>query len=284
MRTGRAMVLLSVSALIGALPYLRAGAVTCCDPWGVPGATAFVAAGTVVVDAIGEGVTAVSNVITSQIQQDWAAGMGKTLEQLTQQTATRRTFEQGRIAAMADLSLNETRGNAAENAIEPALLDETVTNAVLMSEQLQQDRNNRRKEDLALAADLRSADIAPKDPAVRHVLYCDPRAHAAGLCADLPASSLQNADLMVGTITNPGDGQYETMSDDEVAAGRAFIRNVVAPMPLRSRQDNSAQAQQQQHEALLLADQALLSLAGHSLNSVMGHRMRKRTHDAGSTP
>lgn len=274
MQPRKAIVLLGVSALIGALPYMRANAYVCCDPWGVPASTAFVAAGTSIVGAITAGVSSVSGVLTGQLQADWGTGIGKTLEQLNKKTAARRTFEQGRIAASTEMYLNEKRGEAAENAIEPALLDETVTNAALMSEQLQQERENRRREDITLSEDLRSFDIAPKTPVSRHGAYCDPHAFAAGVCEVLPPSSLQSADLMVNTITNPGDGQYETLSDDEIAAGRAFIRNIVAPTPLRGMPGNTAQVTQ--HDALLLADQAALSLAGHSLNSVMLHRMRKR--------
>lgn len=274
MRPGKAAVLLSVSAVLAALPYLPGRAAYCCDPWGVPGATAFIQAGSTVISTLSAEVSAISQYLNGSLQQTWAAGFGKSMEHLTQQTAAQRTFEQGRIAATTELYLNNVRGDATENAIAPALLDETITNAALMAEQIVQERENRRREDMALAAQLRSSDIAPGDPVGRHLPYCGPRAHAAGLCTSLPSSSLQSADLMVSTITNPGDGQYETMSDEEVAAGRAFIRNIVAPTPLRGQPGDSAQAAQ--YEALLLADQAALSIAGHSLNSVMLHRVRKR--------
>lgn len=273
MRRGKAIVLLSMSALIGALPYLTANAYVCCDPWGVPGATAFIQAGSHIISTLTAEVTTISQSLMS-ITQTWSAGFGKELESRSKQTAAERTFAQGRIAATTDLYMNNVRGTASERAIPPALINETVTDAALMSEQLDQDRANTQKEDAALAAYLRSADIAPSNPVTRHAAYCEPNAYAAGLCKSLPSSSLQSADLMVGTITDPGDGQYETMSDQEVAAGRDFIRNVVSPMPLRPVPGDSAQAQQ--YDAMLLAQQASLSLAGHSLNSVMLHRVRKR--------
>lgn len=276
MRRGKAFVLLSISAVIAAVPYLRVQAAYCCDPWGVPGATAFVQAGSGVISTLTSQVELISQYLTNSLEQTWVNGFAMGMEHLSKQTAAERTFEQGRIAATTDLYMNNVRGVATENGIEPALLDETVTNALLMSEQFREERLNRQREDLALSEHLRSADIAPGDAVTRHVVYCDVRAQAAGICTELPSSSMQSADLMVNTITNPGDGQYETLSDEEVVAGRAFIRNIVAPTPLRSAPGDSPQAQQ--HEAMLLADQAALSIAGHSLNSVMLHRVRKRNN------
>lgn len=273
MRRGKAVALLSLSALIGALPYLSANAYVCCDPWGVPGATAFIQAGSQIISTLTAQVATISQRLAN-MQQTWATGFGKGLEYRSKQTAAERTFAQGRIEATTDLYMNTVRGEATERAIAPAMIDETVTDAALMSEQLDQDRANRRKEDAALAVYLRSSDAAPSTPVTRHAPFCDPQAYAAGLCTSLPSSSLQDADLMASTITDPGDGQYETMSDQEVAAGRAFIRNVVAPIPLRTVRGDSAEAEQ--YQAMLLADQAALSLAGHSLNSVMLHRARKR--------
>jgi hypothetical protein len=274
MRLGKAAVLLGLSAAIAALPYLRAQAYTCCDPWGVPAATAFIHAGTIEVAELTAQVEAISTYLKLSFEPTWSNGFATAMEYVSKQTAAERTYEHGRLAASTDLYMNGVRARAAENGIEVAMLDETVTNAVLMSEQFRQERLNRQREDIALADGLRSDAMAPGDAVTRHVAYCGPRAHMAGLCVALPSTTLQDADLMVNTITNPGDGQYETMSDEEVLAGRAFIRNIVAPHPLRSAPGNSVQAQQ--YEAMLMADQAALSVAGHSLNSVMLHRVRKR--------
>ncbi|MDQ1090601.1 hypothetical protein QE400_000014 [Xanthomonas sacchari] len=274
MRPVKALVILGVSSVLAVLPYLRADAY-CCDPWGIPATTAFTSAASSIVEAITAQVTTVSDYLQLYTSQTWANGLAKTAEELSKQTAARRTFEQGRIAANTSLYMSRAAGDAETQAQEPALLDQTVTNAVLLSEQFDQLRKNRRRDDVQMADYMRSGGA--EDVVARNREFCDARSKVAGFCEDIASSTLQNADLSFNTISNPGDGQYETLTDAESRAARAFVRNVVSPAPLGTMSGSSAQ--DERHEALLLADQAALSIAAHSLNSVMQNRVRKRDYE-----
>lgn len=272
MRPSKAAVIIGISGLLAALPYMKASAAYCCDPWGIPGKTAFAAAGSSVVGAITAQVTALSNYLQLYTSQTWSSGVAKTAEELSKQTAASRTFEQGRIAADTSLYMTGVSGDAEEQAQEPALLDQTVTNAVLLSEQFSQQKNNRRRDDAGFAEYMRG-DLH-EDLVSRGREFCDLRGKAAGFCDAIASSTLQNADISFNTISNPGDGQYETLTDAEARAARAFVRNVVAATPTATTAGSTAQ--DEYHEGLLLADQAVLSLAAHSLHSVMQNRVRKR--------
>lgn len=275
MKPLKALVILGISGALAVLPYLRANAAYCCDPWGIPATTAFTSAASSIVAAITSQVTTVSNYLQMYTSQTWASGLAKTAEELSKQTAARRTFEQGRVAANTGLYMSKVTGDAEEQAQEPALLDQTVTNAVLLSEQFDQLRKNRRRDDAQMAEYMRGG--SNDDVIARNREFCDTRGRAAGFCEAIASSTLQNADLSFNTISNPGDGQYETLTDAEARAARAFVRNVVAPTPLPSASSKTAQGEQ--YEALLLADQAALSLAAHSLHSVMQNRIRKRDYE-----
>ncbi|MDH0071196.1 hypothetical protein N7359_01400 [Stenotrophomonas maltophilia] len=275
MRPVKAIVILGISGALAVLPYMRANAAYCCDPWGIPATMAFTSAASSIVGSITAQVTAVSNYLQLYTAQTWSNGLAKTAEELSKQTAANRTFEQGRIAADTSLYMTRVSGDAEEQAQEPALLDQTVTNAVLLSEQFGQQRLNRRRDDAKLAEYMRGD--TREDVISRNREFCDARGKAAGFCDELASSTLQNADISFNTISNPGDGQYETLTDAEARAARAFVRNVVSPTPPRSMAGTTAQ--DQQHEALLLADQAVLSLAAHSLHSVMQNRVRKRDNE-----
>lgn len=272
MRPAKAIVLLSVSAIIGLTPYM-ARAVYCCDPWGAVGQAAFVQAGTGVVSAVETLATTVSNYLDQTITQTINNGFARWADELNKGSANSRLVVQGGIQAQAQLSIQGKKVEAEQSFAEASMLDQTVTNGLMINEQHMRNREQRQSEGLALSEAMRPTTGAMTGPASRHAEFCGPRAMAVGLCAILAPTSLQDADTTVNTILNPGDGQYETLSDEEVRAGRAFIQNIVKPLDTRAM---TTQTPQGKHlDSLQLADQAALSLAANSLSARMLNRVRK---------
>ncbi|KAG0186589.1 hypothetical protein DFQ28_007594 [Apophysomyces sp. BC1034] len=252
------------------VPSYKAWAWTCCDPWGWVGYAAFVQAGTAVVSAI----TAATGSIVGVGQLLYVSldsGFAKLYAELGKQSAMQRTFKQGSVAVESQLYMQERVGEAAERAVVPAQQAVTVTSAALLSEQSSIARQKITKSDLDFSNEFYS--IKPVDPAVvvdRHKPYCSGVDQERGRCDVLASPTMQNADINVNTITNPGEGQYETLSDEERDAALAFVRNVVNPIPetrLTAQQNTSAQAKTV--DAALLADQAALSTSTMTKQNVV---------------
>ncbi len=262
---------------LGMLPAYNARAWTCCDPWGWVGYAAFIQAGSAMVVSITTAVSTLVNVIELQIEPSWGNGFGKQMAELQKQTASQKVFRQGAVAVQSQFYMQERAGEAAERAVMPAQQSLTVTNALLMAEQGSIVRQKIAKADMEFVAGIYSAkSLNPVEVAERHKIYCSAFDQARGRCDTVAAPTMQNADLTVNTVLNPGDGQYETLADEERDAAVAFVRNVVSPVAearLSAQQYNSEQAKAL--DAALLSDQAALSVAAHSFNAMIAHRTRR---------
>lgn len=202
----------------------------------------------------------------------WDAGVAKAVAEKQKQTASIRVFKDGAAAVGSQLYMQEQAAAAAERAIPPANLTTTITNGVMLSEQTSIVRSKIAVNDAAFMAEFYSKKSA--DPGVvieRHKPYCAQMDVNRGRCDKAVSPTMQNADLMVNTILNPGDGQYETLADDERDAGIAFVKNVINPVPT----NRFSAAQAKAYESALLADQAALSLAAHSFNAIIANRTRR---------
>lgn len=266
-----------VTSLI-VVPVYKAQAYTCCDPWGWVGYAAFVQAGTMMVSSITAAATSIVGVIEGRISWTLNNGFGKYDAELSKQSAVHKVFKQGAVAVGSQLYMQERAGEAAENAITPAQQSLTITNAMMLSEQSSIVRQKVSKADMDFMSNFYSTKAV--DPSVvieRHKPYCSALDQELGRCDTLASPTMQNADLNINTILNPGEGQYETLADEERDAAQAFVRNVVNPIPevrLSSLQNQSIQAKTV--DALLFADQAALSVAAHSFNAQIAHRTRRR--------
>lgn len=213
----------------------------------------------------------------SRIVPTWAVGFGKLMAEKQRQTASLRVFKEGNAAVAGSLYLQEQVGVAAENAIPPANLTTSVTNGKLLSEQASVVRAKIAANNATLAAGFLSGKSA--DPGAvleQHKPYCSTADVERGRCEKAVSPTMQNADLTVNTLLNPGEGQYETLADEERDASLAFARNVVNPVPagrLGGSVANSAQAKA--YDAALLADHAALSLAANSFSSIIANRTRR---------
>ncbi len=267
-----AITLLLISASI---PFARAWA--CCDPWGWVGHAAFIQAGKQIVSSITSATDQISALLEKALYRSLEMGFGKLYQELTKHSALQRTFQQGLIASRAQLYMQQHIQQAAQRAILPSELSQSVTDAALLAEQdavmLQQVGRN----DANFSQSFYLAK--PFDPATmieQHRTYCSNDERALGRCDALMPTALQNADLTVNTILNPGTGEYQTLSEDEYRAALTFIRNVVHPSTEATFTTAQSKSTQAQDNALMqLADQAALSFAAHSLHALIAQRTRR---------
>ena len=255
----------------------QAEAYICCDPWGFVGRAAFIQAGTKMMLAVEKAATLLLLEISSHLYLTLENGFGRYTLETNRQTAYQRTFQQGQIAVNSALYMQERTGEAVENAVPAAQQSTTVTNSAMLGEQAGIVRQQISKADV----DFMSSFYATKavDASVvlnRHKPYCSDADVSMGRCSSAASDQMQNADLTINTIMNPGDSEYETMADEERAAAAAFVHNVVNPIPvvrLSSAQNQSQQAKEV--DAELLADQAALSISAEVFNAEIALRTRR---------
>jgi len=206
----------------------------------------------------------------------WANGISRLVAEKQKQTAYLRTFKQGDAAVKGQLYMQEQVGAAAERAVPPSGLTTTVTSAALMSEQGQIVRSKIAANDASFMNAFYSQNSADLNVVIeRHKPYCTDTEATKGLCDKAASPTMENADLMVNTVLNPGEGQYETMADEERDASLAFVKNVVNPVPVNRQKVSKVTDQDKAYDAALLADQAALSIAAHSFNVMIANRTRR---------
>lgn len=246
----------------------------CCDPWGVPGANAFIAAGTTVVDAITAAVTTLTTEIETGPLYTFTQGIGQMTVEQSKQEAASKLMKTGTIASDYALYLKGKQAEATQAAAEPAMLDETVANTMILADGQPSKRkitaNYDRKLEKVMVAGPYANPYALVD---QHLsTYCDYQDVADGVCETQAADDLQNGDATVATIYG---GTSLTYSDAQRDAALALVQMIVVPQPLRTGLDAQRGAQDQALEADLLSDQAALSIAGYVLNSQVADRTRK---------
>lgn len=255
----------------------KAGCCKWCEIWSPDMIAALSMAAAKNIAAITMNVSAMVTWFEVRIVPTWAAGFGKVMAEKQRQTASLRVFKEGNAAVASQLYMQEQTAAAAERAVLPANLTTTVTNGAMLGEQTSIVRQKVAANNAAFMADFYAKNSA--DPGVvieRHKPYCSQVDVERARCDKAVSPTMQNADLMVNTVLNPGEGQYETLADEERNAARAFVKNVVNPVPVgRFSAAQTGSAQSKAYEAALLADQAALSLAAHSFSAIIGNRTRR---------
>lgn len=247
-----------------------------CEIWSPEAIQAFSKAAANVISKISSMASTVISWVEARIIPTWANGVARLAAEEQKQTAMFRTFHQGDAAVKSQLYMQEQAGAAAERAVPPASLTTTVTSGALMSEQWQIVRSKIAKNDAAFM-DSFYTQIS-QDPTTivqRHKPYCTNAEVANGICDKAASPTMENADLMVNTVLNPGEGQYETLADEERDASLAFVKNIVNPVPVYRQKSTKETPQDQAYDAALLADQAALSIAAHSFNVLIANRTRR---------
>ncbi len=234
-------------------------------------------AATGVISTITATTTTLVNWFELRIVPTWASGFGKLMAEKQRQTASLRLLKQGNIAVRSQIYMQEQAAVAIEQRTPPANLTSTVTNSAMLAEQTSLVRAKLAANDAAVMADFYTTKSV--DPAIvieRHKPYCSQADVDRARCETAASPTMQNADLAINSILNPGEGQYETLADEERNAGIAFVKNVVNPVPVgHSAMASPATAQGKAYEATLLADQAALSLAAHSFDAAIANRTRR---------
>ena len=254
-----------------------AGCCKWCEIWSPDMIAALSMAAAKNIASITTNVSAMVTWFEVRIVPTWAAGFGKVMAEKQRQTASLRVFKEGNAAVASQLYMQQHAAEAAERAVLPANLTTTVTNGVLLSEQTAIVRSKVAANNAAFMSDFYAKNST--DPGVvieRHKPSCSQVDVERARCEKAVSPTMQNADLMVNTVLNPGEGQYETLADEERDAARAFVKNVVNPVPVgRFGAAQAGSAQAKAYDAALLADQAALSLAAHSFSAIIANRTRR---------
>lgn len=249
----------------------------CCEPWGWTGYAAFVSAGAVEVAAVTAAATTTATSLYL-VQKSWADGFNSVNQSKMQDTEQRQLLEQGRLTVQASREADLRIAEAQTQYADTPMQDQTITNALVMSGSAKVAQTNVTKlakswSDSFIAKDAMEGSY---HSIVRsHEGYCDAAAVAAG-CAKLAPAALQNADLDVRTILLPGDGQNPTLSDEERDAAVIFIKNVTNPIAATTPPFGTTDHAM---DALLMSDEAALSAAALSLQSILAHRTRRHAFE-----
>lgn len=222
-------------------------------------------------------ITALQAALTNIIQNLMSvnlANVGATASaETTRQIAATRQIAQGEVAAMVHLAMERARADAAENAMPSPMWEEAATTTLLIGSQERVNRN--RTIDRAAMLVERSARPRPlNDIADLHFAYfCPGQQRDAGMCTTSVHPTLQLTNVSVGALLNPGDGQYETLSTNEIVAAELLTETITMP-----RVDAPIAVTPGAGEimaGLSLADRAALSASSYSFASMISSRERK---------
>ncbi|HDR9132021.1 MULTISPECIES: hypothetical protein [Burkholderia cepacia complex] len=269
-----ALATVSVSLVFTDIPRAIA---ECCDHWGAPVAAIFIQQGAAVVVAVTASVgTVVEQAVL--LSDTFSKGVAQYGAETGRQSAEQRTIAQGTVAAHTQLYMQERAGEAMERGDLPAVASETVANTALIADQAPSLSAKVTSYDAAfMDAYFAPGNTTPMAVINRHVPYCSSDDVALGRCSQAASQQLQNADVNVNTLLNPGSGQYDTYSDEERDAALAFVQNVVHPVAEHRLAGNpDATDQGRVLDSQVLSDQATLSLAAHSFDSLIANRTRRR--------
>ncbi|MFM0265559.1 hypothetical protein [Paraburkholderia sediminicola] len=249
----------------------------CCEYWGAPVAAIFMQEGAAEVAAITSGLGSTVEQIQN-LSNSFSKGVGQYGAEIGRQSAEQRTFAQGSVAAQTQIYMQERAGEAAERGDLPAGASETVANTALIADQAPSLNAKLTANDAAfMASYFTSSNTTVQAVINRHAPYCSTDDVNLGRCSAAASSSLQNADINVNTLLNPGGGQYDTYSDEERDAALAFVQNTVHPVAEHRMAGNVDSTQQGRLlDSQVLSDQAALSLAAHSLDALIANRTRRR--------
>lgn len=249
----------------------------CCDHWGAPVAAIFIQQGVAAVSAVTAGVGAVVEQ-AAMLSNTFSKGVAQYGAEIGRQSAEQRTIAQGTVAAHTQLYMQERAGEATERGDLPAVASETVANTALIADQAPSLSAKVTSYDAAfMTAYFSPSNTTPMAVINRHVPYCSSDDVTLGRCSQAASPQLQNADVNVNTLLNPGGGQYDTYSDQERDAALAFVQNVVHPVAEHRLAGNpDATDQGRTLDSQVLSDQAALSLAAHSFDSLIANRTRRR--------
>ena len=260
--------------LAGGLTYtMNARAYTCCDPWGVPGATAFIAAGNMVIGSITSSVTTVVNYLEVQLLDTISNGFGKAYAEASKQSAARKTLQEGMIKAQTQLYIEGRRADARNDMPTKEDIDQTLVNSTFLTEQADIELRNRL--DLGRMAVDKTIMKPFRNPPLKrweqHQRWCSQEGKTWGMCSEIAELGLDDADAKFQTLVGKENGL--TFSDKRREAAVDFTMNILASN-LRA-QIRTETPQAKEADALVLSEQAVMSLAANTFLDMTAERTRR---------
>ena len=269
-------------ALAGGLTYtMNAGAYTCCDPWGIPGQLAFVTAGNTMTAAVTSATQSIAQQL-NRIEDTLANGFGKAYTERTKQAASTKTIQEGMVEARTQVYIEARRADAEIELPKVEDFDQTVVNSAFLGEQVTIEQRNRM--DLGQSVSQRLVHAPYENPALvrfaQNGRWCTPWGAKLGLCNTPVELGLGNADAKFETVVGREAGL--TYSDARRTAAVDFVSTVIASdlrVPL-----SVTTAQAQELDAMIVADQAYLSLASAAFLDMAAERTRRNQGPVGQAP
>lgn len=248
----------------------------CCDPWGLPVQQVFIQVGQSV-----SGVLRASSLAVArhqlQLNTTFIDGVTQTSASMQRATSAQRVMGDGWLTVQQSMETQRHAAEAVEQSKAPPQIETTVTDGVLAGEMAAVVTDKVKQYDLDWSN--RYLSKTPQDIGrtviERHRPYCAPQDVERGLCAQAAIPALQNADLTVNSIYQPGSGQYDTLSDQEHAAALAFVQNLTQPVAYSPPAGKSVTGANGALSADLASDQSTLALAAHSFHVQIAERTRR---------
>lgn len=245
-------------------------AIACCGD-GAAAAAGATAAGSAVSASIG---TAAGLIILKLelINLTISNGFGKLYGEIAKQTASMRTFEQGKIAVQAKQHMDEAAANAqTKYALSPRTCFESAGGAAatVATGEVKQTINDLNRDFARRTLFTPNTSAAVGRIYDDHVSkYCSQQDADLGRCSRAVDPTLQNADVRADATLNT-----TSYTPDQILAARAFASNIANPVPTQNiPRDWERTDQGKMFIAGQYIEQARASVAANSLNAAIAAR------------
>lgn len=210
-----------------------------------------------------------------EIDATWGGGFASWAGEVIKAGSAAHTDTGANVVTAGAIYSTKTAADVAAASMPPPMADTTAVNSKLLEEQSRIARQKLTRYNADFGQTLVSTTPAGPSALERHRPYCTTEDAKHGYCTKAAESTLQNADVLASTLFEPGDGQYDTYTDAEQVAARAYAQNLIAATPDLLPPFAPTTPAAQHLQTLMLVDQAALSAAANSLNAIIANRTRR---------
>ncbi|KAF1702988.1 hypothetical protein [Pseudoxanthomonas kaohsiungensis] len=228
----RTFAAVALATSLGVGGYFAVSPSTACCGDGIAAAAGAESAGAAVVAAIGSAASSMS-VLLNTINSNVTTGLAQVVQEISKQTASQKTIEEGTIQATTQLYMEEKRGDAVvDYALSPrACFEAQAATAVAGgASSVNQSTTNlmRGLQDRTLFTTNTAAAV---DRVFRtHAeKFCSDRDVELGRCTRAADVDLQNADVRADNILG-----RDVLTADQLAAATAYLNNVINAVPTQN--------------------------------------------------
>ncbi|MGZ1522232.1 hypothetical protein [Xanthomonas citri] len=262
---------LAISLVVGG--YFASAPSTACCGDGIAAAAGAQAAGGAVSTAIGTATQTVVQML-NDMNNTIASGFSQVAQEVSKQTASQRTFEEGKIQADTQLYMEEKRADAQQDfVLSPrACYEAQAASAVGDSVE----STNQTVKNLVKGVSDRTLYTSNTAGAVGNVFrthaasFCSEQDAKLGRCSTPVAADLQNADVRADNLLG-----RDVLSDAQYAGAVAYLNNVINAIP--TQQIPKGWEKTDQGKAFIagqLMEQGKLSPAALSLSNMIAMRRK----------